>query len=117
MTVMIEKLIALEPFEVEMLQKKNNEKFKLNCSFVTQEDDNELFEFCEKHYPNSKAVNAQGETGFYVERIDNYHIAGVGFTLITRKLSDLRRRLLPEMFHSIKSFLVKNDLREFYNVY
>lgn len=117
MTVMIEKLIALEPFEAEMLQKKNNEKFKLNCFFATQEEDKALFDFCEKHYPNSKMVNTQGKTGFYIERIDNYHVAGVGFTLITRKLSDLRRNLLPEVFHSVKSFLVKHDLREFYYVY
>lgn len=117
MTVIVEKLIALEPFEVEMLQKHNHEKFKLNCSFISSEEDKELFAFCEKHYPNSRTVNSQGEAGFYVEKIDCYHIAGVGFTLITRKLSDLRRKLLPESFHSVKSFLVKNDLREFYYVY
>lgn len=117
MTVIVEKLIALEPFEVEMLKKHNNEKFKLNCSFVTQEEDKELFDFCEKHYPDSKMVNAQGETGFHVEKIDQYHVAGVGFILITRKLSDLRRKLLPEVFHLVKSFLVKHDLREFYYVY
>lgn len=117
MTVIIEKLIALEPFEAEMLKKKNNEKFNLTCSFVTQEEDKELFDFCEKHYSNSRAVNSQGEAGFYIEKIDCHHVAGVGFTLITRKLSDLRRKLLPESFHSVKSFLVKHDLREFYNVY